>query len=161
LVAYAREFDLGLRFSLVVVPMQTIQLLGGGAGRARFLQRGGQHLQPGGILAAALSEELELFEVAGGAPSPLPDICERDGIVYSSRPTAVRADGDGFILERHREVVTDTGELSAEVNLIRLDRLGAAELEREAAAAGLRPAGRRVIPPTREHVGSVVVMLGA
>jgi hypothetical protein len=87
-------------------------------------------------------------------------VCERDGVVYSSRPTAVRDDGDGFVLERRREVVTRAGDLDTELNVIRLDRLDPAELEREAAALGLPSRARRVIAPTDEHVGSVVVIVG-
>jgi hypothetical protein len=160
-LADARDLDLERRFSLVVVPMQTIQLLGGPSGRARFLAGVRRHLQPTAVLAAALSQDLELFEVIDGGPSPLPDICERDGVLYCSRPTAVRAADGGFLLERRREVVSPAGELTAEPNVIRLDRLTDQELEREARAVGLRPAGRRVIGPTEEHVGSVVVILGA
>ena len=37
--------------------------------------------------------------------------------------------------------------------------IDAATLEREAAAAGLAPAGRRAVPPTSDHVGSSVVLL--
>ena len=110
--------------------------------------------------AIALADELELFDAADGATA-LPDIIEIDGVVYASRPTAVRADGDGFVLERRRETVTAAGDLSMERNVIRLDRLDADALQREAAAAGLRPAGRRMIAPTRDYVGSVVVILGA
>jgi SAM-dependent methyltransferase len=158
-LADARDFQLGRRFALILVPMQTIQLLGGPEGRRRFLLRAGEHLRERAILAVALSDELEPFEVSAGAASPLPDVCESDGVVYSSRPTAVRAEGDGFVLERHREVVTAAGNLTAEVNRIRLDRLSPSGLEREAVAAGLRAAGRTVIEPTPDHVGSVVVML--
>jgi SAM-dependent methyltransferase len=160
-LADARDFDLRRRFDLIVVPMQTIQLLGGAEGRGRFLARAREHLAQGAIIAAALTDDLDLFDVPAGAASPLPDVCERDGVVYSSRPTAVRADGDTFLLERQREIVTAGGRLTAEVNLIRLDRLDAAGLEHEAAAAGLHAAGRVVIPPTADHVGSVVVMLDA
>jgi SAM-dependent methyltransferase len=159
-LADARDFHLGCRFSLIVVPMQTVQLLGGSEGRARFLACAREHLDEGAVLAVALTDELELFEVPEGAPSPLPDVCERDGVIYSSRPTAVRACGDAFLLERRREVVTVGGTLTAERNVIRLDRLSAAELEREAAAVGLVGTGRVAIGPTRDHVGSVVVMLG-
>jgi SAM-dependent methyltransferase len=160
-LADARDFDLQRRFALVLVPMQTIQLLGGAEGRGRFLARARQHLSEGAVLAVALTDDLELFEVPAGGASPLPDVCERDGVVYSSRPIAVRADGRAIELERRREIVTAGGHLTAEVNLIRLDRLDAAGLEREAATAGLRAAGRAMIPPTNDHVGSVVVMLDA
>ena len=45
------------------------------------------HLRPGGVLAIAIAEELEVFEVTDGVPFPLPDIRELDGVVYSaSRP---------------------------------------------------------------------------
>ena len=95
-LADAREFELGEQFALCVVPMQTIQLLGGVEGRGRFLERAKRHLLPGGVLAIAISEALELFDVAGGAAAPLPDMCELDGVVYSSHPTAVRAELDGY-----------------------------------------------------------------
>jgi hypothetical protein len=40
-----------------------------------------------------------------------------------------------------------------------MDRLTAEALEREGCAAGLAPAGRTIIAPTSDHVGSVVVTL--
>lgn len=161
-VADARAFWLGMEFSLCVVPMQTVQLLAGPEERAGLLDCARQHLIGGGALAIAIAGDLELFEAAHGASTPLPDVCERDGVVFASRPTAVRADGeDGWMLERRREIVAADGRLSAELNLIRLERLTAEQLEREGTAAGLTPAGRRVIAPTHDHVGSVVVTFGA
>jgi SAM-dependent methyltransferase len=157
----ARGFDLGSRFALCLVPMQTIQLLGGADGRAGFLECARLHLVSGGVLAIALADELDVFEVADGAPGPLPDVTEIDGVVYSSRPVAVRAQDDGFVLERRREIVSAAGQLSVERDLIVLDRLDAATLEREGAAAGLRPASRMEIPPTEDYVGSTVVMFRA
>jgi SAM-dependent methyltransferase len=160
-LADAREFELGRSFALCIVPMQTIQLLGGREGRISFLRCARRHLEPAGVVAIALSETLEFYEVLDGAPAPLPDICELDGVVYSSLPTAVRADGEGFVLERRRETVTALGQRSVTADVIRLDRLTADQLEREGSAAGLRPAGRRFIPCTPDYVGSCVVMLGA
>jgi SAM-dependent methyltransferase len=160
-VADARSFALGRRFALCVVPMQTIQLLGGTEGRTAFLRCAREHLLDRGAIAIALADQLDLFEVAPGGPSPLPDICEIDGVVYSSRPTAVRAEGDGFELERERQVVTSSGQVSAQIDRIHLDRLDVEQLEREAATAGLSPRGLRQIPATEEHVGTEVVMLGA
>src|SRR5664279_1206125 len=98
-VADARAFGLGGDFALCIVPMQTIQLLGGPKARADFLGCAAFHLAPGGVLAVAIAADLELFEVADGADGPLPDLAEIDGVVYSSRPIAVRAEGDGFVLE--------------------------------------------------------------
>lgn len=160
-VGDARTFHLGARFALCIVPMQTIQLLGGATGRARFLDRAVRHLSPGGAIAVALTDELELFEVTSGSLGPLPDVCEVDGVVYSSRPLAVRADGDGYVLVRCRETVTTDGSLDAETNLIHLDRLNASTLEHEAAVCGLQTIERIVIDPTDDHVGSTVVVLGA
>lgn len=159
LVADARSFWLGDVFSVIIVPMQTVQLLGGVSGQEQFLGCAREHMDEHSVLAIAIAHELELFEIADGAPGPLPDVTEIDGVVYSSRPTAVRADGDGYVLERRRETVTAAGELSAVQDVIHLDRVDADMLEREATAVGLRPASRLEIPATSEYVPSTVVML--
>lgn len=162
IVADARAFWLGLTFPLIIVPMQTIQLLGGAAGRAAFLECAAYHLESPGVLAIAIADELELFDVTDNTvPGPLPDVVEHDGVVYSSRPVAVRADGDGFELERRRETVTTDGELTTEQDLIHLDRVDPDVLESEAEAAGLRAASRMEIAATEDYVGSTVVMLRA
>jgi SAM-dependent methyltransferase len=157
----ARELKLGRRFALCLVPMQTIQLLGGAVGRSAFLARARAHLARGGVLAIALADQLEPYEVLDGALEPAPDLCERDGILYCSRPTAVRADRDGFVLERRREVVHTDGGLCTRRHSVYLDRLAPSQLEREAVAVGLRPAGRGSIPASRDYAGSAVVMLRA
>ena len=159
-VADARSFELGRRFGLVIVPMQTVQLLGGAAGRGRFLECARRHLDAGGTLAIAISEELDLYDAQAGPGTPLPDIRELEGVVYSSQPTAVREERDGFVLERRRETVDGEGHRRVERDVVRLDAVGASELEAEAQAAGLRSGRRRTIPATADHVGSVVVMLG-
>ena len=155
----ARDFDLGRRFALCIVPMQTIQLLGGAGGRRAFLECAGRHLQAGGLVAVAIAAELELFEVVEGDLTPLPDIREVDGVVYSSLPTAVRADREGFLLERRRERISASGSRSVERDVIRLDRLSCDELESEARAVGLHPAGREAVAATDDYVGSEVVLL--
>jgi SAM-dependent methyltransferase len=161
-VADARDFDLGgARFPLVIVPMQTIQLLGGPEGRAAFLRCAHRHMTPGGVLAAAISEVLDLFEVIDGFEAPLPDVREEAGIVYSSQPTAVRADGEGFVLERRRETVGVAGERTVEDNVIRLDRLTVRGLQREGEAVGFTRAGRASVQATEDYSGSEVVLLGA
>lgn len=160
-VADARGFDLSERFPLAIVPMQTIQLLGGRDGRASFLRCALAHGRPGGVLAIAIAEALELYEVTDGVPFPLPDIRELDGVVYSSQPVAVRADRGGFVLERRRETVAVAGERTVERDLIRLDRLTAAGLEREGRAAGFIVVDRESVPETSDYVGSEVVILRA
>ena len=160
-VADARDFDLSQEFALCIVPMQTIQLLGGIDGRAAFLRCAARQLASGGVLAVAIATTLEVFEVVDGGPAPLPDITEIDGVVYASQPTAVRSDSDGFVLERRRERVTVTGDRSVDCNRIRLDRLSVPALEAEGLAAGFRPAGRAEVAPTADYVGSEVVIFSA
>src|SRR6185312_10101720 len=161
-VADAREFDLGeRRFPLVIVPMQTIQLLGGVEGRAAFLRCARRHLVAGGALAVAIAEVLDLYEVVDGMPMPLPDVREVEGIIYSSQPTAVRVDGGGFVLERRREIVGLEGDMTVEENVIRLDRLTMRGLEREGEAAGFTRGGRAHVAATEDYSGSEVVVLRA
>ena len=157
--ADARDFALGRRFALCLVPMQTIQLLGGPPGRARFLECAHGHLARGALLAAAIAEPPPEFD-SSLAP-PLPDLRERDGWVYSSQPVGVRVEGDTTAIERVRETVSPAGRRSTSVNVIHLDALSPAELEHESAAAGFEPLPRRRIAPTAEHVGSDVVVLRA
>jgi hypothetical protein len=109
----------------------------------------------------AIAEVLDLYEVVDGMPMPLPDVREEDGVVYSSQPTAVRAEREGFVLERRRETVGLAGEHTVEENVIRLDRLTARGLEREGKAVGFEPAGRRRVPATEDYSGSEVVILRA
>jgi SAM-dependent methyltransferase len=160
-VADARQFELDRRFRLCLVPMQTIQLLGGARGRRRFLGCAKRHLDAGGLLAVAISAELELFIVADGVPALIPDMCERDGVVYSSYPTAVREDGGGFVLERLREAISPKGERRVWNDSVRLDPLTTKQLEQEAADAGFTAAGVAQVAPTEEYSGSQVVMLRA
>jgi SAM-dependent methyltransferase len=156
--ADARSFALGRRFALIVAPMQVFQLLGGTAGRRPALERAREHLEPGAPLAVALADPFEAVPPADALP-PVPDVREEDGWVLSSRPVAVRPEPGGVAVDRLRQLVSPAGELSEELYTVRLDAVGAGELESEAAAAGLRPAGRRAVPPTPDHVGSTVVLL--
>jgi SAM-dependent methyltransferase len=159
LPADARDFRLPRRFAAILVPMQTLQLLGGAPGRARFFAAARAHLRPGGLLAAALADALEGFDAEHTEP-PLPDIRELDGTVYASRPVAVREAPHAVSIERIRETVDRAGRRTAEGNVIWLDRLDAAGAAAEAAALGLTPLPPRRVRATDEHVGSQVVMLG-
>lgn len=164
--ADARDFALGRRFPLIIVPMQTAQILGGPGGRAALLRCAAAHLRPGGRLALAIADTLEAI---GGDPDaepeewerlPLPDIREIDGTVYASRPVAVVEEGPLVRIDRVREVVAADGTRREEPDVVRLDRLTADELEAQGRAAGLRVLDRRAIAPTEEYIGSAVVMLG-
>jgi hypothetical protein len=136
--------------------MQLVQLFAGGEERRRCLRCVAGHLAPGGIAAFAIVEEMP--EPVDTAP-PLPDAREIDGWVYSSLPIEATVDSGEIRVRRLRQAVSPAGELSEELNEVVLQALDAAALEREAEDAGLSPAGRRVITPTAEHVGSTVVLL--
>ncbi len=160
-LADAREFELPERFALCIVPMQTIQLLGGQDGRRQFLVQVRRHLLPGAAAAFAISARLDLYECHEGTPGPLPDITEIDGVVYSSQPTAVRENDGAFLLVRRRERVNGNGIRTTEEDRIELDRISPEQLEADAMAVGLQPAGRTEVAATEEYVASQVVIVHA
>ncbi len=145
----------GAPFDAILVPMQTVQLLADAGARGALLDSARRHLAPGGIVALAIAEELEAFDPRS-APLPVPDVLERDGRRFESQPVAVRHVRGGSQIERIRRI--DGG--APELDVIVLAPLGAAQLEAEGEAAGLRPLPRRTVGATEEHVGSTVVVLG-
>lgn len=156
-VADARSFTLDECVPLVVVPMQTVQLLGGADGRADMLAAVRQVLAPGGALACAIAEDVEPYEAGEQVPFV---VAEHDGVRFESDPYAIVEDGDGYVLHHARTRHAADGARQTTVRRTRLTRLDAATLEREGERAGLRVLPRRVIDETDEHVGSTVVMLG-
>jgi SAM-dependent methyltransferase len=167
-VGDARRLDLGRQFNLVLAPMQLVQLLADETERLACLAAISAHLVPGGLAALAIVEDP--FADQDMAPfsghrreerfsAPLPDTREVGGVVYSSLPLPTLVDRHGMEVRRLRQTVSADGELAEEESAIRLRRLSAAQLEREARAAGLEPRPRRAIPPTDDHVGSTVVLL--
>ena len=157
-VADAASFELGRRdFALIMAPMQTVQLLRG-PGRLGFLRCARAHVRSGGIVAIALADALECFD-AEHVVLPVPDRLFVHGALYSSQPVALRDHGATVAIERIRQVLTGDGQLSASDDILHLDRVEVAQVEREAAAAGLTPLPARIVPPTDEHVGTTVVML--
>jgi SAM-dependent methyltransferase len=158
--ADARSFDLGREFALVISPMQVVQLLGGPEGRGRMLDAVRAHLPPGGTFAVALANPFDGIPEEEIGP-PLPDVRELDGWVYSSTPIAVRRLNDWFLIDRHREAVSPSGEITEEMSTIVLDTLSAEEFEAEAVGHGFSPGPRRSVPGTVDYVGSDVVVLEA
>ncbi|HEY4778086.1 MAG TPA: class I SAM-dependent methyltransferase [Solirubrobacterales bacterium] len=156
LVGDAQSFELDIEIALALAPMQLAQLLPDSAARVECLRCIAAHLRPGGRAALAIVEALPQ-ESEG--PPPLPDVREVDGWVYSSLPLDAVDIGEEIVIQRLRQTVSPAGELSEEEDEIRIRTLAAAELEREAVAAGLVPLPRREIAPTDLHVGSTVVVL--
>lgn len=154
-----RDFELDARFPLIIVPMQSIQLLAGPNERRALLRCVAAHLAPGGLFAAAV---VDVREAVGGQPQSgpwTPDVLRREGWVYRSQPSRVALADGGLVIERARVATSPEGASTTETERVRLVELDAATLEREAAAAGLAPAGRRRLPTTPEHVGTTVVVL--
>jgi SAM-dependent methyltransferase len=152
----ARDFELETKFDLVLAPMQLLQLFADSENRIRCLRCVAAHLSAGGVAAFAIVESMpEPIDAA----SPLPDAREVDGWVYSSLPVDAQVDSSSIRVRRLRQTVSPEGELEEELYEVGLRRLDAETLEREAHEAGLRPTGRRPIPPTDAHVGSTAVLL--
>jgi SAM-dependent methyltransferase len=155
--ADAQQFVLDRRFGLVLVPMQTIQLL---ADRPAFLRAARAHLKPGGLLAAAVADELVPFE-ADEDLLPKADAGVSGGWEYASQPVAVRVLDGAVRIDRVRCIVAPDGTTTREEDSIELAAVDAGQLELEAAAAGMKPEPSRHIPATTNYVGTVVVMARA
>jgi SAM-dependent methyltransferase len=156
-VADARDFQLDEQVELALAPMQTLQLLDDSADRVTCLRAVAAHLRPGGRFAAAI---LEGMPEPDGSPPPLPDVRELDGWVYSSLAVEAAVGPGEILIRRLRQTVSPAGALEEEDNEVRITTFAAAQLEAEAAEAGLAPLARHAIPATDIHVGSTVVVLG-
>jgi hypothetical protein len=155
--ADAADFALDRRFGLVIVPMQTIQLL---PERAGFLAAAHRHLLRGGLLAVAIAAALEDFGDLDGELPP-PDVAVVGDWRFASQPTAVRALPGATRIERVRRAFAPAGSVTEEDDVIELAELTVAGLEAEGRAAGFTPEPARLIAATDEHVGSQVVLLRA
>jgi SAM-dependent methyltransferase len=159
-VGDARRLEVEGRFGAIIAPMQLTHLLGGRSGRVRMLAGVAQRLHPGGAFAAALLAD-GLRSAGADQAGALPDVAEHQGWVYSSLPIEVRARAGGLEVRRLRQVVSPDGELREELDAIRLEQLDADSFEAEARELGLVARERIEVPPTDDHVGSVVCVLEA
>jgi SAM-dependent methyltransferase len=150
--ADARALPPGPPVPLIVVPMQTLQLLGGREGRAAFLLAARERLAPGGLLAAAVADPVDCFDDDHPDPPP-PRACEIGGVIYSTQLLAVSEEGE---LRRRREIGGEAQDVS-----VRLDRVTADEVAAEARELGYAPEPHREIPETERYLGATVVMLRA
>src|SRR6476469_3709451 len=114
LTADVRELPPGPPVSLIVVPMQTLQLLGGRAGRAAFLAAARRRLRPGGLVAAALADPVACFDDDHPDPPP-PATCEIGGVHYATQLLGVTPDGT---LHRRRTIGAEAYDVAT-----RLDRV--------------------------------------
>jgi SAM-dependent methyltransferase len=158
--ADARGFVVGLRFALILVPMQTLQLLGGHHGRAAFLRCARRHLAPAGVIAAALADALDCFDDEHELPPP-PDACEVDGVRYASQLLAVADESDRAAIHRRREIFGPGDHHERQDVVVRLDRVSPGEVAAEARGLGFIVEPEMSIPETEEYLGSTVVVLRA
>jgi SAM-dependent methyltransferase len=154
----ARELALGRRFALILHPMHTLQLLGGPRGRAEFLSRALEHLEPGGRLAAALGDALDCFDEEHDLPPP-PDVCEVGGVRYSSQLLAVTDEDGRAAIHRRREIAAEGESLLSVPSVVHHDRVSADEIAAEGAAQGFEPEPHLVIPESEQYIGSTVAVL--
>jgi SAM-dependent methyltransferase len=144
-------------FSLVIAPMQFLQIMGGAVARAKLLAGVAGCLAPGGTFAAAIAD-LDEAVAAEDAPPPVPDVGQTGDWIYSSLPLDVRPEPGGVAVEWLRQIVSPAGTLTEERHTQTLDSLSVEQLEREAAAHGLQPVARHEVSPTPAYIGSMVVV---
>ncbi|MGB7685322.1 MAG: class I SAM-dependent methyltransferase [Solirubrobacterales bacterium] len=151
-----RRPELKREVALAIAPMQVLQLLESATDRAQCLAAVAGVLPPGGRFAAAIVEALP---GQGDGATPIPDVHDVDGWVYSSLPVDAAVDDGDIVVRRLRQTVSPAGNLEEEPNEIRIHALSAERLEAEAGEVGLAPHERLRIPPTDLHVGSTIVVL--
>jgi SAM-dependent methyltransferase len=156
--ADARDFALSQRFALVLVPMQTLQLLDGPAGRAAFLRCARRHLEPGGLVAAAIADAMDCFDEEHDMPPP-PDVRDVAGIRFASQLLTVAEEDGRAAIHRRREITGPGEDYEVVENVVRLDRVTADAVAAEAAELGFLIEPHRSVPQTDEYLGSTVVML--
>jgi SAM-dependent methyltransferase len=158
-VGDVRELDVTGEFALIIVPMQTLQLLADADERRAALEGMRRHLAPRGVIALAVVDGDPTGDDDGEVATVIPDVAEVDGWVYSSLPIEVRSEDGALVIARLRQVVAPDGDLTDDPAELRLALIDSSTVETEATEAGLRPAGLRDIGETDLHIGSVVVLL--
>ena len=159
--ADARNFQTGRQFSLIIVPMLTVQLFGGAEARSAFFEAAAPQLSPGGCLALAIAALLEDEDGAAGGESLEADSCTIGSVGYSTRAVALRQRDGQIGIERRREITAPGGSLTVQAATDWIDIVTPEQLEAEAAAAGFTVAPRRQIPATADYIGSAVICLNA
>ncbi|MBJ7470968.1 MAG: class I SAM-dependent methyltransferase [Solirubrobacteraceae bacterium] len=148
--------------ALVLIPMQTIQLLGGPDARRDALAGAASIALPGAELAVSIVSEVESFDGRNEFPSMLPpDVAVLGGYRFESTPLAVLQDGQAAPIDMHRQrVVRDaTGSIlgAPEDVVITLNPVTEQQLQAEAVDAGWLLGEVISLPATDEHAGGLVL----
>ena len=151
--ADACSFTLDRQFDLILVPMQTAQLL---SDRPGFFASVRRALRPGGRLAIAIVTQLETYD--GSPPLPAPDVGRIGDHTYISQPISVQVDEHGAAIERVRQRVGPDEQRVTSEDRIELAIVSPGTLAEEAAAHGLEADELRHIEETPDHVASEMVI---
>ena len=151
--ADACYFTLERQFDLILVPMQTVQLL---PARSGFFDSARRALRPGGRLAIAIVTQLETYD--GSPPLPAPDVGHIGDYTYISQPISVQVDDHTAAIERVRQRVGPDEERVTSDDRIELAVVSPGTLAEEAAAHGLEADELLHIEETPDHVASEVVV---
>ncbi len=148
--------------ALAMIPMQSIQLLGGREGRRGLLRTLHPRCRPGAVLAVAVVPEVEAFDGRDASPMLLPpDIARVGEWRFHSTPLAVLQESPQAPIHMHRrrEIRTASGDPvgSAVDVVITLDPVSPAGLDAEAIACGWEPEAAEVMPATDEHAGGLIL----
>jgi SAM-dependent methyltransferase len=146
----------GRSFPLVIAPQQLLQILGGPAQRSRLLGSLPELIDPGGLAAFAICEELPPGPV--DYPDVPPDIREVGGWVHASQPVSIETGSGSVTAVRRRKSLGPDGEVRESRDSVTLERLDRLTLEAELLEAGMLMAGSATIPATTRHMGSTLVL---
>jgi len=144
-------------FDLVIAPQQLVQIIGGRYQRKKFFRMLARSLAEGGTAAITITGELPRQSMTAELT---PDLREIGGWVFSSRPTALRAAKDEVTVERIRHRVSPSGDLAESISRVSFSRITANQLIPELESCGLFRCRETRIPPTDDHMGSAVLLLG-
>jgi precorrin-6B methylase 2 len=157
-LASPTALSLPLSPALAIGPLHVVQMLDA-ADRPALLGRLGEVLAPAGTLALTVVDETTLLSTGTASTQILPDMREHDGWVYSSEPLWVQVGDRALTVRRLRESVSPEGQMERDIHDEILHRVDPETLEREAAAAGFTPKGRRQIVSGENEADSTVVLL--
>lgn len=148
--------------ALILIPMQTIQLLGGPDGRQAMFAAAARVAASDAELVISVVLEVEPFDGRHQVPAVLPpDITTIGDFRFESTPRAVlqATPTDQIDMHRRRVVRNASREILGhpEDVVITLDPVTVSGLQAEAATAGWEPGEVIPMPATDEHAGATIL----
>ncbi len=146
----------GSRFRLIIAPQQLVQILGGPEQRFKLFRALPQMLDPQGVAAFAICEQLPQVHI--DYPAVPPDLREVGRWVHSSQPLAIEATTGSVTALRVRQSLAPDGSIQRSEDRITLDRLDRSTIEAELREAGLTAFESGEIEQTDRHMGSTLIL---